>query len=149
MIEYEENDCVDRKDNLLSPSQRDSLHAVRAPEGLGGRIQQRLLELRPALQPVLQRVGMRQLTAAGLLGFLSFFGAQVLITQLGDSPANLSLEAANPSQGAETKDSVANFHLSGVALLSDSDYYVDTLPPPESTPEVVLATYMHERGAKR
>lgn len=145
MIEYQENEGVDCKDNLLSESEHRSLHAMQAPEGLGDRIHQRLLEL----HPVIRRVGMRQLTAAGLLGFLSFFGAQVLVTQFGPAPASLSLAAANPSQGAETTDSATNYHLSGVALLSDSDYYVDSLSSSEATPEAVLATYMHQRGAER
>ena len=144
MIEYEENEGADCTDNLLSKPQRRSLQIMQAPVGLGDRIHQRLLEM----QPVLHRVGLRQLAAAGLLGFLSFFGAQVLVTQFGPSPSSVGLETANAPGATETTDSVQNFHLNGVAQLSDSDYYVDSLSSAEDTPEVVLATYMHQRGAK-
>jgi hypothetical protein len=145
MIEYPQNEGSDCEDNILSQSERRSLQAMQAPDGLGDRIHQRLLDL----HPVMHRVGLRQLTAAGLLGFLSFFGAQALVTQFGAAPANLTLEASNPSQEAETADSVTNYHLSSVALLNDSDYYVDLLDSPESTPEVILATYMHQRETER
>jgi len=145
MNNYHDNEVEGFEDLVLDETQRRGLQSMQAPEGLGDRIQHRLA----SLHPVVQRIGLRQLSAAGLLGFLSFFGAQMLLSQLGPSLVKPVAESASASESTENAVLVTDYHLSGVALLSDSDYYVDTLRSSETTPEVILATYMHERGAQR
>jgi len=144
MKDYHEQETLDDEEFFLSERQRHSLRAMLAPAGLGARIQQRLVDL----SPVTKRIGLRQLTAAGLLGFLSFFGAEVLVSQLSRAPITSVRPAGSASQGLESTNSVAQYHLSGVALLANSHYYTDTLEFSKSTPEIALATYLHQRGEK-
>lgn len=144
MKEYREQEPLDDEEFFLSERQRHSLRAMLAPAGLGARIQQRLVGLRPAMTPI----GLRQLSAAGLLGFLSFFGAQVLVSQLSPAPITSNRPAVSASKSVSSADSVTQYHLSGVVLLENSNYYTDTLDSPESSPEIALAAYLHQRGDK-
>ncbi len=143
------------EEHVLSEDQRDSLLTIKAPADLRGRIQQRVAESRNAV--IGKRTGFPQLAAAGLLGFLSFLGSQALVGQLG-GPRVASLEANNsstnsstdqPAADASQSDLVRDYHLQGVALLSTSDRYLDTFGPVGQSPEVVLATYLHERGGQK
>jgi len=142
MKDDQKQEVLHCEENLLSEVERFSMRAIQAPARLGERIQQRLLDMRPAA--AVQRAGLRQLTAAGLLGFLSFFGAEVLVSQLSPVSSQMGVSLANPSNGSESTSSGTTYHLTGLAALSDADYYLDTLAP-LSSPEVALAAFLHDR----
>ena len=141
MNQYHEHEAADNEGNILSDQQCRSLQSTQAPNTLKAKIQQRVEAMHPAV--ALRHYALPKMAAAGLLGFLSFLGAQALVGKV--------IPTGNPDSSAPsvaTGSDVTNYHLQGVALMSTSDLYLDTLDPAGSTPEVVLATYMHERGAK-
>ena len=147
MKNYIENESDDHEDNILSSDQRSSLLAIQAPANLRGKIQKRIAGLQSSVGS--RRPGFIRLTAAGLLGFLSFLGAQALVGQFGE-PRIAGLEVSKPPVSEVEKGaSVRNYHLQGVALMSTSDRYLGTLGPVGQSPEVVLATYMHQRGEEK
>ena len=147
MNNHKGNEPEGPEDVVLGDDQRSSLLAIQAPADLRGKIKQRVAEL---YSPVVgRRHGFPQLAAAGLLGFLSFLGAQALVGQLG-GPRVAGLEVNNPPAAEVSEsESLRNYHLRGVALMSASDRYLDTLGPVGQSPEVVLATYMHQRGEEK
>ena len=155
MKNYIENQEEGPEQRVLSEEQRASLQAIQAPVELRERTQRRVAERYSAV--VGRRTGFPQLAAAGLLGFLSFLGAQALVGQLG-GPRAAGLEvnqpavdsaADQPSAEVSDGDLVRDYHLQGMALLNTSDRYLDTLDPVGRSPEVVLATYLHERGGEK
>jgi hypothetical protein len=146
MNNYKGNETEIPEDLVLSDDQRSSLQAIQAPPNLRDKIQQQVAASHS--QASGRRTGFPQLAAAGLLGFLSFLGAQSLVSQLG-GPKSAGLEVNNPAtKEVSDSESVRNYHLQGVALMSTSDRYLDTLGPVGQSPEAVLATYMHQRGGE-
>ena len=138
------------EDQVLDSQQRQALQAPTAPEGLWSRIEQAItLELESKPSSVAQsgnllggaaRFQQRvRFAAAGMLGFLMFFGLEQMVTQSTPGPVTTSLAAS----GLHMVDHLRE----DVPLLSNPASYVDALQSNNPWPEVTLATYISNNEA--
>jgi len=138
------------KDKILNPKERQVLHAPTAPEGLWARIEKAaLLEFETKASqeedgaPILGGVSRFQsglrFAAAGMLGFLVFFGLERVVTRNAEGAVTTSLAAS----GLHLVDHLRQ----DVPLVHDPAAYVDGLQHGTPWPEVTLATYISNNEA--
>ena len=130
---------------VLDSQQRKALQATTAPQGLWSRIEKAvILEMEsPSSNPVpsanplggASRFQQRfRFAAAGMLGFLMFFGLEQMVTQ----PAGGTVTTSITASGLHMVDHLRQ----DVPLMSNPASYVDSLQNHNPWPEVTLATYI-------
>lgn len=134
------------EDRMLDSDQRALLQEPVAPAGLWGRIaeqahlmQQTASSQEQPLAPILggrhRFVGILRFAAAGLLGFVSFFGMEQLLTQGSAEATHVTLSADVPYIVEHLREAVP--------LVSNPSAYVDSMQLEQPWPEVALATYFN------
>lgn len=134
------------EDRMLDSDQRALLQEPVAPVGLWDRIaeqaqlmQQTASSQEQPLAPILggrpRLVGVLRFAAAGLLGFVSFFGMEKLLTYGSAEVAHVTLSADVPYIVEHLREAVP--------LVSDPSAYVDSMQLEKPWPEVALATYFN------
>ncbi|MDA0667146.1 MAG: hypothetical protein O3A95_05425 [Planctomycetota bacterium] len=138
------------KDQILNSKERQVLHAPTAPEGLWQRIEEAAI-LRfqftvsqdesgaPILGGVSRFQSRLRFAAAGMLGFLVFFGLEQAVTRTAGGTVKTSLAAG----GLHLVDHLRQ----EVPLVHDPAAYVDGLQNSTPWPEVTLATYISNNEA--
>jgi len=133
------------EDQVLDSQQRQALQVPTAPEGLWSRIEQAVtleLESKPSsvapsadLLGGVSRFQQRiRFAAAGMLGFMMFFGLEQMVTQSARGSVTTSIAAS----GLHMVDHLQQ----DVPLLNNPSAYVDGMQSRSPWPEVTLATYI-------
>jgi len=135
---------------VLNTQQRTQLQAPVAPAGMWERIEQAALrqqaagplgaeEAHPLLGGVSRFQHQLRFVAAGMLGFLMFFGLEQAVTQSVDGGAKTSLVASGLH--------LVDYLREEVPLVHDPASYVDGMQGRTPWPEVTLATYISTNEA--
>ncbi|PCJ55677.1 MAG: hypothetical protein COA70_00945 [Planctomycetota bacterium] len=139
-----------QEDQVLDSQQRQALQATTAPEGLWSRIEKAATlemesqssnpkpnaELLGGASRFQQRI---RFAAAGMLGFLVFFGLEQMVTRSAPGAATTSIAAS----GLHLVDHLRQ----DVPLVHNPASYVDGLQSHNPWPEVTLATYISNNEA--
>lgn len=134
------------EDQILNQKERQALLSTTAPEGLWSRIEeaasmesQAAASEQESAAPILGGVSRFQsrlrFAAAGLLGFLMFFGLEQAVTHNARGTVKTSISA---NGGLHLMDHLRH----DVPLVHDPAAYVDGLQDRTPWPEVTLATYL-------
>ena len=139
-----------QEDQVLDSQQRQALQATTAPKGLWSRIEKAAtLEMESQSSASMQsavllggasRFQQRiRFAAAGMLGFLVFFGLEQMVTRSVPGPVTTSIAASGLH--------VVEHLRQDVPLMNNPASYVDGLQSRNPWPEVTLATYISNNEA--
>lgn len=138
------------EDQILNPQERQLLQSPTAPDGLWSRIEQTALlsaqtkvseesSTTPILGGASRFASRLRFAAAGMLGFLVFFGLEQVVTRQAKSSVTTSISA----NGLHVVEHLRQ----DVPLMHDPAAYVDGLQDSTPWPEVTLATFISNNEA--